>query len=63
MKVVVNSDTVNLRTGPDKKYPTNGQVHRGDEFTIVDVKNEHGLLKSRAGWINLKFCIKKEENE
>ncbi len=56
MKVKVNTKELNMRMGPGKIYPVNGQVHQGDTFTIVEEKNGFGLLKSHAGWIDLSFC-------
>lgn len=56
MKVKVNVKELNVRMGPGKIYPVNGQVYQGDVFTIVDQKNGFGQLKSHAGWIDLSFC-------
>ncbi len=33
----------------------NGQSRRNEFYTIVEVKNGWGKLKSGAGWINLKY--------
>ncbi len=51
VKVLINS--LNYRQGPGKNYPVVGQTGKGT-FTIVEVKNDWGKLKSGTGWIYLK---------
>lgn len=57
-KIRINTEKVHVRMGPAKEYPVNGDVYRNDIFTIVEEKNGYGLLKSMAGWIELKWCEK-----
>lgn len=56
--VRINVDTLNYRAGAGTQYKINGQVEKGEVYTIVEVKNNWGKLKSGAGWINLNYCIK-----
>ena len=44
---------LNIRQDPSVKSKINGQVYKGQVFTIVEVKNGFGKLKSGAGWISL----------
>ena len=50
-KVIV--DTLNVRTGASTDYPVKLQIKKNEVYTIVDVKNGWGKLKSGAGWINI----------
>lgn len=54
----VTADSLNYRTGPSTSYPVKGVVMKGEVYTIVDVSNGWGRLKSGAGWVNLKYCTK-----
>lgn len=56
--VRINVDTLNYRAGAGTQYKINGQVKKGEVYTIVEVKNNWGKLKSGAGWINLNYCVK-----
>lgn len=51
VKVIIND--LNYRKGPGMNYAVNGQTGRG-VFTIVEVQNGWGKLKSGAGWIYLE---------
>lgn len=51
VNVIVND--LNYRKGPGMNYAINGQTGKG-VFTIVEVQNGWGKLKSGAGWIYLE---------
>lgn len=56
VKVLI--DDLNYRSGPSTNYVVKGQTGKG-VFTITDVKDGWGKLKSGAGWIyleNSKWC-------
>lgn len=53
--VVVTADVLNVRSGAGTNYKIVMQVHRDDVYTIVNVKNGFGQLKSGAGWICLSY--------
>lgn len=60
VKVIV--DDLNYRSQPSMKGKVNGQTGKG-VFTIVEVKDGWGRLKSGAGWIwleNPSYCIVQE---
>ena len=44
---------LNIREKASYNSKVVGQVHEGEVFTIVEVKNNMGLLKSKLGWISL----------
>lgn len=46
-------DTLNVRSGAGTTYPITMKVHKNEKYTIVDIKNNWGKLKSGAGWISL----------
>lgn len=52
-KVRIISDTLNIRSNPSIKYPIVGEVKKDEAYTIIDVTNNWGKLKSGAGWISL----------
>lgn len=56
--VKVSRDDLNIRSGPGMNYDIIGQTGKGN-FTIVDVSNNWGLLKTyspnRNGWISLDY--------
>lgn len=56
--VKVTSEALNFRSGAGIQYKVNGTVKKGEVFTIVEVKDGWGKLKSGAGWINLKYTKK-----
>ena len=58
--VIIDTDTLNIRSGTGTNYSVVGQVKRGDVYTIVETKNNWGKLKSGTGWISLDYCIKKD---
>ena len=57
--VIVDTDVLNVRTGAGVSYPITTTVKRGQAFTIVEVKDGWGKLKSGAGWISLEYTKKK----
>ena len=57
--VIVDTDVLNVRTGAGVSYPIATTVKKGQAFTIVEVKDGWGKLKSGAGWISLEYTKKK----
>lgn len=55
--VKVNIDDLNYRSKPSMDGVVKGQTGKG-VFTIVEVYNGWGLLKSGAGWISLQYVTK-----
>lgn len=58
-KVKVIADSLNYRSGAGTQYKINGQITDKGVYTIVEVKNGWGKLKSGAGWINLRYTEKR----
>lgn len=54
----VNTDSLNIRKGPGTSYAIVGTVKKGEAYTITNISGSWGKLKSGAGWISLKYCIK-----
>ena len=54
-KVRVTADELNYRAEPNANAKCNGQVYKGQVYTITETQNGWGHLKSGAGWINLKY--------
>jgi len=54
----VTVDRLNVRNGPSVLDRINCVVSKGSIYTIVEVKNGWGRLKSGAGWISLKHTTK-----
>ena len=57
--VKINTAVLNVRNGPGTEYRINTRVKRNQIYTIVDEQDGWGKLKSGAGWISLKYTIKK----
>ena len=57
--VIINTDTLNIRSGAGTKYKVVGNVHKGEAYTIVDESAGWGKLKSGAGWIRLSYTKRK----
>ena len=57
--VVINTDTLNVRSGPGTTYKVNTTVKRNEAYTIVGENGDWGKLKSGAGWIHLGYVKKK----
>lgn len=53
--IKVTDPELNIRKGPGVSYDVTGCIKDKGTYTIVDVKNGWGKLKSGAGWINLKY--------
>jgi hypothetical protein len=54
VKVIYDgADGLNIRENASYNSKVVGQVHCGEVFTIVEVKNNMGRLKSNVGWISL----------
>ncbi len=57
--VQVTVDALNVRTGPGTNYPIATHKHHcirdHGKYTIVEVKDNWGKLKSGAGWICLEY--------
>lgn len=53
--VTINTDVLNVRSGPGTSYSITTQVREGDKYTIVEESKGWGKLKSGAGWISLEY--------
>lgn len=53
--VKITANSLNIRKGPSVSYGIAGQITDKGVYTIVEVKNNWGKLKSGAGWISLKY--------
>lgn len=51
--VKVKVSSLNYRSGPSVDYKVNGTIKKNEIYTITQVKNGWGKLKSGAGWINI----------
>lgn len=51
----VTADVLNVRTGPGTSYGVATQVKKGQAYTIVEIKNGWGKLKSGAGWVSMDY--------
>lgn len=56
--VRIDADVLNVRTGPSTKYSIATTVKKNQAYTIVDVVNGWGKLKSGAGYICLAYTTK-----
>jgi len=56
--VRVTTDVLNIRSGPGTNYATTGSVTKNQAFTIIEVNNGWGKLKSGAGWISLEYTVR-----
>lgn len=61
-KVKTTCDVLNIRAGAGTKYKVKGQIcenaSKKNVYTIVEVSNGWGKLKSGAGWISLAYTKK-----
>jgi N-acetylmuramoyl-L-alanine amidase CwlA len=57
-KVTVDTAYLNIRKGPGANYPKTGQHTGKGIFTITEIQNGWGKLKSGAGWICLSYTKK-----
>ncbi len=53
--VKITADSLNVRDGAGADYPINTSVAKNGVYTVVEVRNGWGLLKSGSGWINLAY--------
>lgn len=51
----VTANALNVRSGPGTGYKVVTTIKKNEVYTIVEEKNGWGLLKSRIGWISLKY--------
>lgn len=58
-RVKINTDVLNVRKGPGTSYAVATTVKRGEVYTIVGEENGFGKLKSGAGWVSLKYTVKR----
>ena len=56
--VQITAGTLNIRKGPGTNYPVVGQIKDKGKYTIMEVQNGFGRLKSGAGWISMKYTNK-----
>lgn len=56
--VRINATSLNYRAGAGINFRINGQVKRGEVYTIIEVRNGWGRLKSGVGWINLRHTTR-----
>lgn len=57
-KIKVTADVLNVRSGPSVNYDITTTIAKGGVYTIVEVKDNWGRLKSGAGWICLDYTEK-----
>lgn len=53
--VKIEAETLNIRSGPSVRHDILGEVKRGGVYTIIETQGDWGRLKSKKGWINLKY--------
>lgn len=56
--VQITASILNIRKGPGTNYPVVGQIKDKGKYTIMEVQNGFGRLKSGAGWISMKYTNK-----
>ena len=56
--VRINTDVLNVRSGPGTSYSKTTTVKRGQVYTIVGESGGWGRLKSGAGWISLSYTVR-----
>lgn len=57
--VRINTALLNVRAGAGTNYKITARVKKNEVYTIVDEIDGWGKLKSGAGWISLKYTVKK----
>lgn len=57
--VQITASSLNVRKGPGTSYAVAQTVSKGQVFTIVQQQDGWGKLKSGAGWISLKYTVRK----
>lgn len=56
--VKVTASALNIRRGPGVSYKVAGVIRDQGVYTIIEERNGWGYLKSKAGWISLKYTKK-----
>ena len=56
--VKVNTNLLNVRSGPSKDYSITTKIKRNEVYTIIQEEGGWGKLKSGAGWIDLSYTEK-----
>ena len=56
--IIVNTNVLNVRTGPGTNYKIATQIHKYERYTIIEERGNWGKLKSGAGWISLDYVKK-----
>ena len=56
--VQITANVLNIRKGPGTNYPIVGQIKDKGKYTIMEVQNGFGRLKSGAGYISMKYTKK-----
>jgi len=56
--IKINTDVLNVRSGPGTNYSIRTKVTRNYKYTIVEESEGWGRLKSGAGWIDLSYTVK-----
>jgi len=56
--VQITANVLNIRKGPGTNYPVVGQIKDKGKYTIMEVQNGFGRLKSGVGWISMKYTQK-----
>ena len=51
----VTATVLNYRQGAGTKYKVSGTIKKGEKYTITEIKNGWGKLKSGAGWVAMKY--------
>ena len=51
----VNVNVLNVRTAPGTNHRINTTIRRNEVYTIVEIKNQWGKLKSGAGWVYMNY--------
>lgn len=54
--VRVTANVLNVRSGPGTNYKVTTSIKKNEVYTIVEEKNGWGLLKSKIGWVSLKYA-------
>ena len=57
-KVRVVKNGLAIRNGSNNTCKKIGEIKNNGVYTIVEVKGHYGLLKSGAGWINLRYTVR-----
>lgn len=60
--VRIETGVLNIRSGPGEDYPIAGHISDRGIYTIVREQNGWGLLKSKAGWIDLQYTSVYKKN-